>query len=160
MGAPDVDKRRRFAASGKLRHGSGALRYPARELAAAFLWAEKDGDLLLEEADRRRHSAGELPVGHIRADVLDVSGEEVRCCEASKEALRLLSGHPSPLEIALRPAGIRQRRDDQGNEGCPPLALGIDSGNGTVASARVLPRGALSCSRLAIDRPGRRRRSE
>ena len=37
----------------KLRHGSRALRDSGGELAAALLWAEKDGDLLLEEADRR-----------------------------------------------------------------------------------------------------------
>ena len=59
---------------------------PHGELAAAFLWAEKDGDVLLEEADRRRHSAGELPVGHIRTDVPDLSGEEIRCCEAEQRS--------------------------------------------------------------------------
>ena len=134
-----------------------AVRDPASELAAAFLRPTKDGDLLLEEADRRRHPAGELPVGHIRTDVPDVSGEEVRRGAAGKGALRLLSGHSSPLEIALRSAGARQSRADQGNEDGPPLALGIDSGHGTLASARVLSRGALSRSRPAVDGPDRRR---
>ena len=109
-GSTVLDKRRGFAAPRELRHGSGALRDPANELAAAFLRAQKDGDLLLEEADRRRHAAGELPVGHIRTDVPDLSGEEVRRGATGQEKLRVLSGHPSQLEIALRPAGARQSR--------------------------------------------------
>ena len=71
--------------------------------------------------------------------LLDVSGEEVRCCETGTEALRLLPGHSSQLEIALRPAGIRQSRADEGNEDSPPLAVRIEPENRDVAAAWVLP---------------------
>ena len=56
-GSTTVDKRRGSAASCKLRHGSRAVHDPKSELAAALLRATKDGDLLLEKADRRRHPA-------------------------------------------------------------------------------------------------------
>src|SRR5208337_856747 len=153
VGARDVDKRRSFAASGKLGHGSRAVRHTARELAAAFLRAQEDRHLLLEEGDRRRHSPGKLPMGHLRSNVLDVSGAEIPCCPTGEGTLHLLSGQASRCEIALRSAGTRQCRADRGNEDSPSLALGIGSGSESLASGRVLPRGALSSSRLDPEGP-------
>ena len=111
-----------------------------------FYRAKKDGDLLLEKAHRRRHAGRELPLGHFRADVPDLSGEEIWRRETGKGALRLLSGQPPPLETAVRPAATRQSHADQGNEDSPPLALGIEPESGRYAAVWVLPRVNLSRS--------------
>src|SRR5262249_53699054 len=113
------------------------------------------GDLLLEAAHRRRHPAGELPVGHVRADVPDLSREKIRRRPAGEETLRFLPGDPSQLETAVRAVEAGRSRADAGDEDGPPLAFGIDPHDGTLAAARLLSRGSLPSAWTGAGGPGR-----